>query len=249
MSLTQEQRREVKAVFTNVVSNAFERLHGLTLAQHAVNPFLAPLVAKTPASLAQFIVAQRLERSIVTSMGNAAQKIARITGTFMKSSGVAGADLEGFEVNLKRHLLMQVKIGPDTVNKDIGDSIESKLAEAERRVKSGGMPPGWVVVRMLGMCYGQPRHRNNWVMRLETKGFDVSKIGRQFWTFTTGDPAAYKEVFEIALDVGTTYKNGSKKTLAQATSDAIVSLTAEIERDYGDSQGGIVWDKLLEDNM
>lgn len=249
MPLTQQQQSEVEAIFTKMASKAFSRLKDLSLSAHAINPFIAVLVARTPEGLAEFIVNQRVERGLVTSLGTQLQKIARLVGSVMHSSGVAGADLEGMHNELKRHVLMQVKSGPDTVNLDIAKQIGVNLNQAERRIKAGGLPQQWSVEKMLGMCYGQLRHRNGFVLRLGDDGVDVSKIGRDFWGFITDDPNLYRELFNSALDVALTYKNSSGKTLAQAIADAKSSLTAEIEDKYGDRVGGIEWRKLLDDNM
>jgi hypothetical protein len=249
MPFTPEQREELEGIFTQMASNAFERIRGLSLSAHAVNPFLSVLVARTPAELAEFIVNQRVERGLVTSLGMQLQKIARIVGSVMHSSGVAGADLEGQHAGLQRHLLMQVKSGPDTVNLDIANQIKSKLNQAERRIRSGGLSAGWSVEKMLGMCYGQPRHRNGFVLGLGTEGIDVEKIGRAFWEFITDDPDMFRDLFALAATIALNYKNGSGKTLAEAISDAKAALTAEITSKYGDGLGEIDWDKLLNDNM
>lgn len=249
MSLTPRQRQRVKEEFTGLVGKAFDSLRGLSLKARPVNPFFAALVARTPDDLARFIVGQRVERGVVTSLGIRIQKVALAVGTAMHPSGVPEADLEGRDEDLKRHRLMQVKIGPDTINKTMASGIERNLKEAENRIKLGGQAKGWVVEKMLGMCYGRPEHRSAWVIGLGKSGFDVDRIGREFWAFITGEQDAYKEVFDIALTVAATYQNSSGKTLPQLIEDTIQSLTLEIETKYGDGQGGIHWGKLLEDNM
>lgn len=249
MPLTPQQRLEVERVFTQVAKNAFQRLGNLTLAAQPLNPFVAALVARTPVSLAEFIVGQRVERGLVTSLGMQLQRIAAAVGTAMRATGVSGADLEGSDTGLQRRFLMQVKSGPDTINLDISRQIRANLNSAEARIRSGGLPQDWVVVKMLGMCYGRPEHRSNWVQGLGAEGFDADRIGRGFWEFITGDPGAYVEVFDIAREVAGTYQNGSGKTLAQAIQDAVVGLAREIDVRYGDGSGGIDWRKLLDDNM
>ncbi len=249
MPLTLEQQQYIEAAFTQIARNAFKRLKEISLADHAMNPFLVVLVARTPEDLADFIVNQRVERGLVTSLGTQLQKVAREVGTVMHSSGVPGADLEGQHSALQRHLLMQVKSGPDTVNLDISERIRENLNQAERRIRGGGLPKGWSVEKMLGMCYGQLKDRNGFVLKLGSGGVDVTKIGRDFWEFITDDPNAYEEVFEVARSVATTYKNTSGKPLAQAIEDAKASLTRQIESLYGDGKGGFDWVKLLNDNM
>lgn len=249
MPLTPEKQVEIEAIFTKMASNTFDRIRSVSLDDHAINPFVAVLVARTPSDLAEFIVNQRAERGLVTSFGMQLQNIARLVGSVMHSSGVAGADLEGMHDALKRHVLMQVKSGPDTVNLDIASQIRTKLNQAERRIRAGGLPAAWSVDKMLGMCYGQPRHRNGFVLRLGEDGVDVDKIGREFWTFIADDPNLYKELFSLALVVASNYKNSSGKTLAQAISDSKDALEREIATKYGDGAGGIDWNKLLDDNM
>lgn len=249
MPLTPEQQAEIEGIFTKIASNTFARIRSVSLADHAINPFIAVLVARTPGDLAEFIVNQRAERGLVTSFGMQLQNIARLVGKIMHSSGVAGADLEGMHQEFRRHVLMQVKSGPDTINLDIASQIRTKLNQAERRIKAGGLPVGWSVDKMLGMCYGQPRHRNGFVLGLGDDGIDVNKIGREFWAFIADDTNLYKELFGLALVVASNYKNSSGKTLAQAISDAKDSLEGEIAAKYGDGAGGIDWNKLLTDNM
>ncbi len=58
-----------------------------------MNPFLVVLVARTPEDLAEFIVNQRVERGLVTSLGTQLQKVAREVGTVMHSIVVTVADL------------------------------------------------------------------------------------------------------------------------------------------------------------
>jgi hypothetical protein len=102
---------------------------------------------------------------------------------------------------------------------------------------------------MLGMTYGKPEHRSPWVRRLGDQGFDIDKIGREFWDFISADPRMYIEIMGVALRVAYTYRSESGKTLAQAIQDATNSLSQEIEARYSDGQGGIDWQRLVDNNM
>lgn len=249
MPLSAEQTAALEAVFTNFMKACFESLRGLRLDALSINPILARLIARTPAELARFFVDQRWNRTAVTSMGFKLQDAAREVATVFRSSAVAGADLEAEDHALQRLSLMQVKSGPDTINKDIMDSIRTKLNEAERRVRMGGLPAGHVVVKMLGMCYGRPERRNRWVMDLEAAGFRVDSIGRSFWEVLTGDAETYIQVFDVVERIATTYRNGEGMTLPELVEERTQLLTDEIAARYGDHQGGINWRALLEDNM
>jgi hypothetical protein len=249
MPLTPDQQGEIEHIFSGIVDNAFARLSGLTLAGQAVNPYLAVLIARRPRDLAEFIVNQRLERGLVTSFGMQIQKIVRIIGSNIHASGVDGADLERVDEDAKSHILAQLKSGPETINKGLANDIRTNLNSAENRIRMGGLPAGWHIVKMLGMVYGTPHHRNTWVLGLGSQGFDVDKIGKELWTFASGEPDTYIAIFRIAADVARTRRGPGGRTLPEAIQEAVASLTAELRASYSDAQGDIDWDRLLEENM
>lgn len=249
MPLSKQQEAAVEAIFIKFMTKCFKSLRGMRLESLTINPILARLVARTPSELARFVVDQRWNRTAATSMGFTLQSVAREVATVFRSSAVSGADLEADDQALRRLSLMQVKSGPDTVNKDIMDSIQAKLAEAERRVRHSGLPAGYVVVKMVGMCYGRPANRNNWVKGLGSSGFDIDSIGRAFWKTLTGDPTAYIQVFDIAARVAQTYKDGHGMTLPEVVEQTTQFLAQQIAARYSNGQGGIDWHRLLEDYM
>jgi hypothetical protein len=249
MPLTPGQRDEIETIFTGVVRNAFSRLQNLTLSAHAINPFLAVLVARRPRDLAEFIVNQRVERGLVTSFGMQIQRIVRVVGANLHSSGVEGADLERVDPALRRHFLAQVKSGPETINSDIANQIRRNLNSAENRIRMGGLPAEWSVVKMLGMIYGTARHRNTWVMGLGAQGFDVARIGREFWEFASLQPGTHQEIFDIASRVAYSARDDSGRTLPEAIQDRVASLTNELRAHYSNAQGDIEWSRLVEENM
>jgi len=221
----------------------------LTLQAQAINPFLAVLVARRPRDLAEFIVHQRVERGLVTSFGMQIQRIVLLVGDNLHTSGIEGADLERIDDAVHRHILAQLKSGPETVNSDIAGQIRRNLNSAEHRIKMGGLPQGWATTKMLGMIYGTPRHRNSWVMKLDAEGFDVDKIGSAFWQFASGASDTHIEVFQIAFEVAHSYRHETGRTLPEAIQEAIGSLTNELRTHYSDSKGDIDWTRLLQENM
>lgn len=249
MSLTQQQEADLKILLRRTVENAFSRLGNLTLSRQAINPFLAVFVARRPRELAEFIVHQRVERGLVTSFGMQLQKIVTIVGANIHPSGVEGADFERRDETVKRHTVMQLKSGPETINSDIARQIRANLNSAERRIRMGGLSAEWTVVKMLGMIYGTPEHRNSWVLGTGAQGFDVDKIGRTFWEFVSGEEDMHLDVFRVALEVARDYRDPQGRTLPEAIQDAISSLTSELRTHYSDAQGDLVWSRLLEENM
>lgn len=236
-------------IFVGIVRRAFERLESLTLTRQAINPYLAVLVARRPGDLAEFIVHQRVERGLVTSFGMQIQKIAVIVGENIRPSAVDGADLERVDPTLRRHTLIQLKSGPETINSSGANEIRNKLNSAERRLRNGGLATTWSVTKMLGMIYGTPSHRSSWVTGLGDQGLDIDKIGRDFWAFASGEDETYLELFHIAAEASAEVRDDHGRTLPEAIRDTVASLTTEIRAHYSDAQGDIDWTRLVEENM
>jgi len=180
MPLTQEQTTRIEELFDDFINKRYKNLRELSLEKLSINPFLARLVARSPMDLAAFLVQQNFNRSSVTSMGTLLQNIAKEVGTKYRPSSTPGADLEFVDVHLKRHVLMQMKAGPNTLNSDTKNEIKTKLNNAERKLRFDGLENDWVVSKELGMAYGKLQERSGHVVDLGNQGFYVDKIGRYF---------------------------------------------------------------------
>lgn len=196
------------------------------------NPYLLRILGlETPEEIAEFMVAERVERSIVTSYGQRIQKIAKeIAG---RGTGVEGADI--CKEKHGRRYYIQVKAGPNTVNKDISSEINRLLRSATRRNHGA--------VALLGMTYGRRDRVSSIVQRYSQVDW---LIGREFWAFISDDPDCAKEIYKIAEEVTQSVPDGGR-SYRDRYKAKVREVADEIRRRYGD--GPEMWGRLFEDNM
>lgn len=237
MALASETRQKIRAIFEKFLSNRIKTIRGLKLEDLDINPFVVRLFSKElglndSKSIVTWLLNQRLERGTVTSGGTWLQKIA---GIFCEPTGVEGADL------MKRkgahHHYLQVKSGPNTVDKDACRGITRDLRSAQRR------HPGSITV--FGMAYGNPDR----VSDIVNNYLDCDKklIGKEFWEFVSDDPNCMLEIYEIAGEVGGQFRDKRGQTLAQVMNQKTQQLIAEFEAIYGKS-GDEMWENLFKRN-
>jgi hypothetical protein len=148
---------------------------------------------------------------------------------------VEGADL--LKSKRGRHYHIQLKSGPNTVDKDACESISKKLRSAQRR------DPGSITV--FGMAYGKPEQISSIVnMYLDA---DHKFIGAGFWEFISDNPDCMKDIYTIAGEVGEKYRDDRGQTLDEVLEEKLEELVAEFESIYGKS-GTTLWDNLLKHN-
>jgi hypothetical protein len=226
--------REKLGAFLDRRYNALKKI---TLDSLDLNPFLLKLMSETSGiksaeDVVRWALQQRVERGTVTSFGMLIQGIAKL---FSGGTGVEGADISK-ESEGRMHYV-QVKSGPNTVNKDIAQEITRLLRSASRR-DPGSVP-------LLGMCYGK-ESRVNSIIR---KYVDVdTKIGAKFWEFISGDKETHKEIYNLMSDVASSHRIEGGKTYQRLFEDKVKSLTEEFKGKYGFS-GDAMWRRLLEGNM
>jgi hypothetical protein len=74
---------------------------------------------------------------------------------------------------------------------------------------------------------------------------DMMLIGEQFWEFISDDPDCLKELYEIAGEVGGTFRDKRGRTIAQLLQEKYEQLVREFEETYG-SGGDEMWRRLLQ---
>ncbi len=195
--LSDEQAAEIEDQFRGFARRSVTNLRKLSASSLTPNPFLIELLIRglgyqTAEQVAWFMVNQRFERSIVTSMGTTFQRVAHIVAGEI-GSGTAGADMEIQRNDV--HYFVQIKSGPVTANQDIAEQISSKLQSARRRYGANAL--GTTAIVVLGICYGTqagdiPRRV------LQERGVEIM-VGENFWTFLSGgDPTTMTAVRTIA---------------------------------------------------
>jgi len=240
MPLDVEKREQIKQIFRKFLLNRVETIRRLKLSDLDINPFLIRILSHelgldNSKAIVRWLVNQRLERGTVTSFGIALQDAAKV---FSEGTGVEGADI--LKTKGGRHYHIQVKSGPNTIPKDLGVRIAQLLRSAQRRNRGS--------IALYGMCYGNKARVSSIVRRYVQEEGGVDWIcGREFWQFISDDPQCLKEIYEIAAEVGRTFKDSKGQSLSEVIKSKIQELTDEFEEIYGKS-GSSMWRRLLEGN-
>lgn len=101
----------IRKEFKEIAKKRFKALDSISLSNLNFNPFLLrALNLDTPKKIAEFMIGQRLERSVVTSYGNRIQKVAKLLSE--RGTGVEGADIRKEKEG--RTYYIQIKSGPNT---------------------------------------------------------------------------------------------------------------------------------------
>ena len=184
-----------------------------------INPFLAPYLAVfmtgelTPESIAKAITYPRvMGSSITTSFGQIMQKfISDVLGNAFGST-TQGIDIEFEDCIDGRKKYCQVKLGPNTINKDDVTTIHNHFKAVRNLGRTNN-----IAVRqddmVIGILYGIPNQESNHYKVLSDAHSYPLFIGQNFWHRLTGAEDFYQRLIdaisEVALEV-----NG-KETLDQ----------------------------------
>lgn len=175
-----------------------------------INPFLAPYLAVyltgelTPESLAKVLIYPRvLGSSITTSFGQNMQTF--ISDVLKNSFGsmVTGIDIEFIDQVDGGKKYCQVKLGPNTINKDDVETIHNHFKSARNLGKTNNVKVahGDLVVAIL---YGEPGQESNHYKRLRDEFDYPLYIGKDFWQRLTGDENFYDDlrlaIAEVAME-------------------------------------------------
>lgn len=235
MALDKDTKAKVRQIFEDFLRRRINTIQRLRLRDFNINPFLFRLLSEQMGlndarSIVKFLLHERFERGAVTSAGDMFQKLAAI---FCEPTGVEGADL--LKQKEGQYYYIQVKAGPNTVDKDACVKLSKDLRSAQRR------HPGSITV--FGMAYGSEEQISNIVRSY----LDVDKklIGKDFWAFISGDPNCLEELYEIAGEVARTFRDKKGRTIAQLLRKKLEQLVKEFEKTYG-SGGDEMWQQLLQ---
>jgi hypothetical protein len=240
MPLDIKKRRQIEEIFRKFLLNRVKTVRRLKITDLDINPFLIRTLSDelgidNSKAIVRWLVSQRLERGTVTSFGIALQDAAKV---FSEGTGVEGADI--LKTKRGRHHYIQVKSGPNTIPKDLGVRIAQLLRSAQRRNRGS--------LALYGMCYGSKVQVSSIVRKYVQEDGGVDWIsGKEFWEFISDDPQCVEEIYEIAAEVGRTFKDQKGQFLFEVIKEKIDELTNEFEKKYGKS-GDTMWKRLLKDN-
>jgi hypothetical protein len=172
-----------------------------------VNPFLAPYLAVfmtgtlSPESIATALTYPRvLGSSITTSFGQNMQKfISDVLGNVFGST-TQGIDIEFTDCVDGRKKYCQVKLGPNTINKDDVVTIHNHFKAARNLGRTNN-----VAVRqddmVIGILYGVPGQESNHYQKLSTEHDYPLFIGQSFWHRLTGSEDFYERLITAITQV------------------------------------------------
>lgn len=202
-----------------------------------INPFLTPYLAAylsgglTPDAVARALVYPRvLGTSITTSFGTNMQSF--ISDVLKNSFGsmVPGIDIEFEDALDNRRKYCQVKLGPNTINKDDVASIHGHFRAARNlgRTNNVQVAHGDLVV---GILYGDPGQESGHYCKLRDEHGYPLFIGADFWHRLTGHAPFYDELRHAFSEVAT---EANSATLIEETI-ATLAQTEAVRRIAGDT--------------
>jgi hypothetical protein len=203
-----KKRKQIEEIFEKFLLSRVETVRRLRVEDLDINPFLIRILSyqlglNSPEAIVRWLVGQRLERGTVTSFGIALQDAAKV---FSEGTGVEGADI--LKTKEGKHYHIQVKSGPNTIPKDLGERIAELLRSAQRRNRGS--------VALYGMCYGNKAQVSGIVKKYVQQKGGVDWIsGREFWGFIADDLQCFQQIFEIANEVGRTFKDPHGQSLSE----------------------------------
>lgn len=236
MALSQEKRNQIIKIFQDFLRNRARTIRRLKIEDLNINPFLIRLLAKEISiedaeSIVRWLVVQRSMTGANTSFGFCLQEVAKL---FSEGTGVEGADIQKSKDN--RHYHIQVKSGPSTMDKDAVRHMSQLLVSVQRRNRGS--------VALLGMCYGTREQ----VMSTVKKYSDVDwLVGREFWKFISDDDSCIAEIYDLAKQVGDTFRDAKGENLSEILDSKTRELAEEFVKRYGRG-GAEMWKKLLDGN-
>jgi hypothetical protein len=190
------------------------------LREFNVNPFLATYLAAfhsgklSPETVARALVLPRvLGTSITTSFGTNIQKFTTDVLQEVFGSTTDGIDIEFTDALNGQKTYAQVKLGPNTINKDDVASIHGHFAKAKRLAKTNNAKIG-AAQFMVGVLYGEESELSGHYKALQSNHSYPVYVGKEFWHRLTGAENFYKRLIETFAQVAI---NANGKDLIEET--------------------------------
>ncbi len=177
--------------------------------EFVINPFLVKYLARfltgksDPISIAKALIYPRvLATSINTSFGENAQKfISELSETI--GSATEGIDIEFIDQVDKRKKYCQVKLGPNTINKDDVITIHDGFSSIKRRAQKNNLSLNTNDM-IVGVLYGEETQLSGNYKKLRNNHHYPVYVGKEFWHRLTGSKHFYTElstaISEIAAE-------------------------------------------------
>lgn len=195
-----------------------------------INPFLIKYLARyltgscDAISIAKALVYPRvLQTSITTSFGTNAQKfVVDVLGSF--GSTTPGIDIEFIDQIDGRKKYCQVKLGPNTINKDDVETINRHFTLVKNLARTNNLKLEYNDL-IVGVLYGEPSQLSTHYKNIEKKFHVPVYIGQEFWQRITGSDCFYSELSSSIGHVALKYDGSAllEETILK------LSMTPEIQ--------------------
>ncbi len=149
-----------------------------------------------------------------------------------RKSSAEGIDLE-FERDQTKYIV-SIKSGPNWGNSSQIGKMRDNFSKAKRIL--GGNVYYTNIVAVNGCCYGRESRPN--------KGDYLKLCGQQFWSFISGNESLYTEIIE---PLGHKAKEKNDQFLNEY-SKVVNKFTMEFMQAFCDSEGQILWKKIVQFN-
>jgi hypothetical protein len=158
-----------------------------------INPFTVWYLAKftdnevTPRSIAKALILPRvLGSSIATSLGTNLQRFITDTLVTAYGSAASGMDIDFKDRRDGLNKYSQLKLGPNTINKDDVKTINDKFKGVQNLLKANGQSLSKSHFA-IGIMFGEESEVNSWYRELRDEHGWELYVGKDFWWRLTGD--------------------------------------------------------------
>jgi len=204
----------------HIISNMRE----LALEDININPFLTRMLhLRTPEELLRFNVYQTVSRSIVTSMGTSLEYMVADCG------GRRGRRGEWYDVvkeDGEDTYWIQVKSGPNNIDKDQMESFNEKFNKTEKRPRQHAR---------LGIAYGRRNQRSISIQMAEKYLDDWESrilVGSELWEFMSNRKGYHRKILSW-IDEAV-----SEDLKSQSIDNKIQETIRRLTKDFRDRYGG-----------
>jgi hypothetical protein len=232
--LKQKIHEYFRVEFAEVLKAKIEK--GYPLDDFNVNPFtlvaLSGGVLGEPSisNMARALIYPRvLGTSLNTSFGDKMQKLC-VAFLGAEASGVPGMDFHFDDKVSGGRVYMQLKAGPNTINKDDVDPILVKMLTAYRLLRQN-MAGQNIPLFAMGIAYGTIDEISGHYKKIQSSSVGGQEgvpiyIGKDLWHRITGNPNFYVELVNIFVEL---FKNEDS---SEALERAVSALAIEIQDRY-----------------
>jgi hypothetical protein len=192
-----------------------------------INPFTVWYLAKftdnevTPRSIAKALILPRaLGSSIATSLGTNLQRFITDTLVTAYGSAASGMDIDFKDRRDGLNKYSQLKLGPNTINKDDVKTINDKFKGVQNLLKANGQSLSKSHFAV-GIMFGEESEVNSWYRELRDEHGWELYVGKDFWWRLTGDEDFLDRLVDVIQN----------STESSAASTALESTIQNLSKD------------------